>query len=170
MHLTPQSPWQQAAVCKDAAPGAAIWIPEQHTCACPAHKTFIPPPTDEIPIKQPTYGQSGECVCPGTMTGTSPFCFVKLKRPKLSFASEHYSILFYWTERQQAAGPLLGPDSGGSVTEGKKTIFSQFGEDHSQTQCYWALVCFLSYKMGTSSLCLVCEWIMPDQLMVKLSC
>ena len=105
-----------------------------------------------------------ESVCPGTMAGTSPFCFVLLKRLKLFFAPEHYSIFFCWTERQRAAGPQLGADSGGSVTEGNKTIFSQFSEDHFQTQC------FLSCKMGTSNLCLVCERIVPAQLMVELSC
>lgn len=111
-----------------------------------------------------------ESVCPGTMAGTSPFCFVKSKTLKLFFAPEHYLRFFYWIERQRAAGPQLGADSGGSITEGKKTIFSRFSEDHSQTHCYWALICFLSYKMGTSSLCLVCEWIVPAQLMVELSC
>ena len=99
-------------MCREAAPSTAMmWSLSR--AAAPTPRELRPLPILPRPIKQPCPRPVGKGVCSRARAGTSPFSD---QRTKLSFASEPNFVSFYWLERKWAGGPLLGTNSGGSVT------------------------------------------------------
>lgn len=83
---------------------------KENSCAWP-FKGSDPPSADENPIKQPHQCLSGSTRS-RAWACNSPFLDLRIKLP---FPFEPNSIS-YWSEWHLAGGPLLGPDSKGSVT------------------------------------------------------
>lgn len=85
---------------------------KHHYPECPVARELhlLPPlmrfPTKMIPIKQ--------CHLCGPCSRSLHFCI--LQRIKLPFAFERNLLPFSWQKRHLAGGPLLGPNSKGSVT------------------------------------------------------
>lgn len=96
---------------RESVPGARVWSPEQHSCACARpvrtlpnpHPHPLPPLPHEDRTKQPCCTRwPGRTWTPGALI--SPFSD---QRIKLSFASELNSVSF-WLEPYWAGRPPLG--------------------------------------------------------------
>ena len=114
LHTTLRPRWQVRGEGRVAALGTEIR--SLSSAAAPPPRAppprAPPPPSGGALIKQPR-AACQESLCSRAPARASP---LSDPRRKLSFASEPKWVSFYWPERHQAGGTLLGTHSAGLVT------------------------------------------------------